>query len=173
MNDVIDFITGRPKPDVGAEGNRQLVERLLVEEKGYARQDVEVDRVIQFEMQDETYTSAVDLVVNVKGAPYMVIKCAPGSLESRQREIIAAARLLLEDRQVPIAVASSGEDAIVWDAVSGRKLGQGLAAIPDKARAETIFDPGEAQPLPAQRRRQVELVFRSYDSMNINRTQNL
>lgn len=168
MNDIVDYITGQPKPDVGAEGNRQLVECLLVEEKGYARQDIDVDREIQFEMEDGIYASTVDLVVNVKGTPYMAVKCAPGSLGSRQREIVSAARLL-ENYQIPLAVASTGKDALIWDTMTGRQIGQGLDAIPTKAQAEKAFNPGVLQPLPPGRRRQVELVFRSYDSMNVNR----
>lgn len=168
MGNIIDYITGEPKPDVGAEGNRQSVERLLVEEKGFARQDIEVDREIRLEMEDGIYASTVDLVVNVKGTPYMAVKCAPGSLGSRQREIVSAARLL-GNYQIPLAMASNGKNALVWDTVTGRQIGQGLDAIPTKAQAEKAFDPGMRQPLPPGRRRQVELVFRSYDSMNVNR----
>jgi hypothetical protein len=168
MSTVIDYITGRPKPDVGAEGNRQLVERLLVEDKGYAKTDIVVDRVLRIEMEEGTYASTVDLVVNVKGRPYMAIKCAPGSLGSRQREIVAAARLL-EGYQIPLAIASSGRDAIIWDTISGRQLGEGLAALPTKTQAEASFDPGFVMPLPPERRKQVQLVYRSYDSMNVNR----
>lgn len=169
MNDIVDYISGRPKPNVGAEGNRQLVERMLVEEKGYSRQDIDVDREIRLEMEEGVYTSTVDLVVKVKGYPYMAIKCAPGSLGSRQWEIISAARLL-ESRQIPLAVASNGKDAIVWDTVSGRQTGQGLDAIPSCVEAQKAFDPTAMQPLSRERRRQGSLVFRSYDSMNVNRT---
>ena len=49
-NDTIsDFITGRPKANAGAEANRQAVERLLVESKGYDRQEIEVDAPITLE----------------------------------------------------------------------------------------------------------------------------
>jgi hypothetical protein len=168
MSTIIDYITGQPKPDVGAEGNRQLVERLLVEDKGYAKNDIVVDRVLRIVMEEGTYASTVDLVVNVKGWPYMAIKCAPGSLGSRQREIVAAARLL-ESYQIPLAVASSGRDAIVWDTISGRQLGEGLAALPSRAQAEAAFNPKSVQSLLPERRKQVQLVYRSYDSMNVNR----
>ena len=40
---VVDYITGKTKPDTGAEANRQKVERRLVEEKGYAKSEIEVD----------------------------------------------------------------------------------------------------------------------------------
>ena len=40
---LIDYITGKEVPNVGAEENRQAIERFLVEEKGFAREDIAVD----------------------------------------------------------------------------------------------------------------------------------
>ena len=64
---LIDFITGRETPDIGAEENRQVVERFLVEQKGYARQDIAVDADLELTIQGEPYRSQVDLVVTVGG----------------------------------------------------------------------------------------------------------
>jgi hypothetical protein len=165
---LTDFITGRIVPNVGAEANRQQVERWLVETKGYAPEDIEVDAPITMEIEDERYTSSVDLVISVRGKRYMVIKCAPGSLASREREVIAAARLL-GDYQIPLAIASDGRTALVWETVTGHSLGQGLEAVPTKSQAESTFDPASPIPLDEKRRTRQKLIFRSYDSMNINK----
>jgi hypothetical protein len=164
---LIDFISGRKVPHIGAEGRRQKVERLLVEGKGYAREDIEVDAPIILKMETETYSSHVDLVVSVCGCRYMAIKCAPGSLGSREREIVAAARLL-DAYQIPLAAASDGQDALIWDTVTGRLIGKGLAALPSRARALKDFDPNALTALAPDRIRRQQLIFRSYDSMNIN-----
>jgi hypothetical protein len=166
---IIDFVTGQPKDNAGAEANRQAVERLLVEEKGYDRQEIEVDAPITLEMADGRYRSTVDLIVRVHGFRYMAIKCAPGALASREREILAAARLL-ERYQIPLAVASDGRDAIVWDVVSGKILGEGLAAIPAKAQALAAFDVSAVAPLDHRRLGRQQLIFKSYDSMNVHKT---
>lgn len=165
---ITDFVTGRLVSNVGAEANRQQVERLLVESKGYAPAEITVDASIQVPVQGEIYASVVDLVVSVHGKPYMVIKCAPGSLASREREIIAAARLL-EAYQIPLAIASDGLTAEVWDTVSGQHLGRGLEMIPTKAAAQAAFDPAALTPLDARRRERQALIFRSYDAMYVNR----
>ena len=164
----IDFITGRTVADTGAEANRQRIERWLVEEQGYARNDIEVDAPLALVMGTETYRSTVDLVVRVGGRRSIVIKCAPGSLASREREAVAAARLL-DAYQIPLAVASDGQTAIVWDTVSGKQIGETLSAIPTRSQAETIFHSLAPQPLDEARRARQQLIFRSYDSMNINR----
>jgi hypothetical protein len=164
---IIDFITGAPIANAGAEANRQQVEHLLIETKGYAKKDVGVDVPISLDVDGERYESTADLVVTLKGHPYMVIKCAPGSLGSREREVIAAARLLGR-YQTPLAVASDGRTTIVWDTVSGKEIGQGLDAVPSKPLAVKNFDPSTLILLPETKRRQQQLIFRSYDSMNVN-----
>ncbi|MGD9243137.1 MAG: type I restriction enzyme HsdR N-terminal domain-containing protein, partial [Desulfobacterales bacterium] len=79
---IEDFVTGRDVPEIGAESNRQAVERLLVIEKGYAKEDIEVDAQIEFDVGKERYASQVDLVVSLDGGTMrvMAIKCVAGSL---------------------------------------------------------------------------------------------
>ncbi len=165
---VIDFITKDPKIDTGSEANRQLMERILVEQKGYLRDDVEVDVDIALDMDAGRYHSKLDLVITVNGRRYMVIKCAPGSLDSREREVIAAARLL-DSYQIPLAAATDGRTAIVWDSVTAQCLGKGMDAIPSKAQAIETFDPASVIALDGKRRSRQQLIFKSYDSMNVNK----
>ena len=93
---IIDFVTGREIPNIGAEENRQAVAEYLVNEKGYSKEDIAVDVEIELAIAGERYHSQVDLVVRVDpgGLPVMAIKCAAGSLGSREREIVSAARLM-------------------------------------------------------------------------------
>ena len=165
---VIDFITKEPKTDTGSEANRQLMERVLVEQKGYSRDDIEVDVDIVLDENTGHYRSKLDLVITVNGRRYMVIKCAPGSLDSREREVISAARLL-DSYQIPLAVATDGRTAIVWDSVTAQCLGKGMNAIPSKPQAIETFDPTRVKKLDAKRRPRQQLIFKSYDSMNINK----
>jgi len=166
---IIDFITGKPRLNAGAEANRQAVERLLVGAKGYEKEQIEVDASIMLEMGSERYQSTVDLAVRVHGKRFMIIKCAAGALASREREVVAAARLM-ENYQIPLAVASDGQDAIVWDTVSGKCLGEGLSAIPSRVQALAAFDAASVVQLEEQRRARQKLIFKSYDSMNVHRS---
>jgi hypothetical protein len=164
-----DYITGKIVPNIGAEANRQRVERALVDLKGFAREDIEVDAPIHLDMGTEQFDSTLDLVVRVRGWRFMVIKCAPGALMSREREIVAAARLVEEKYQVPLAAASDGRTALVWDAVGGKLIGEGMQAIPSRSQAEASFDPGKLQALDLSRKWRHQLMFRSYDSHNVHR----
>jgi len=165
---LIDYVTGKTMANAGAEANRQAVERLLVDEKGYDRADIHVDAPIAVDIGGQRYRSVVDLVVSVGGKAMMAIRCAAGSLDSWEREIVAAARLF-EDGPLALAVASDGVSAAVWDVVSGKKTGEGLTAIPDRDQAQRIVSRHRPLPLTGERREREKLLFRSYDSMKVNR----
>ncbi len=165
---ITDYVTGRTVADVGAEANRQAIERLLVESKGYAPEEISVDAPIAVEIDGKVYRSKVDLVVCIGPRPMMAIKCAAGNLDSRQREIVSAARLMSPDRILPLAAASDGKTAIVWDAVSGKQIGTGLEAIPAHNVLAARFGNQPPAPLDPERLAREKIVFRSYDSMNVN-----
>ena len=164
---IVDFVTGKTVPEIGSEANRQQVERLLVEDKGYLKEDIEVDVDIVIDIAGTRYGSAVDLVVSVNKKRVIAIKCAAASLGSREREILSASRLL-EPYQMPLSVVSDGQTAIVMDTVTGKKLGEGLNAIPTKTDMENRLVGMALVPLSEKRMEKEKLIFRSYDSMNVN-----
>jgi len=172
---IRDFITGKEITNVGAEENRQVVEHFLVEEKGYLKDEIEIDVDIEMIVTGETYTSQIDLIVSANdGATrLMAFKCVAGSLGSREREILAAARLFDEKYQIPISVVSDGKTAIVLDTVSGKKIGEGLAAIPSKKEAIETLKSIERIPFPRERRERERLIFRTYDNQNVNVQRNV
>ena len=171
---ITDFITGNKIPNVGAEENRQMFVQFLVKEKGFSKEDIEVDVDIEMTVAGETYRSQIDLIVSVDGGAtrFMAVKCAAASLGSREREILAASRLLAEN-QLPFSVVSDGKAAIVLDTVSGKKLGEGLNAIPSKGEAREKLKTLQLRPFPKEKLEREKLIFRSYDSMNVNVQRNV
>ena len=171
---IKDFVTGREVPNVGAEENRQAVEKFLVSEKGYLKEDIQVDVDLAITVAGEPYQSQVDLVVSADGGRtrFMVIKCAAGSLGSREREIVAAARLL-DEYQIPRAVVSDGKTAVVLDTVAGKKIGHGLDAIPTRQEAIDELKSLTLTPFPPERREREILIFRTYDIENVNVQRNV
>jgi hypothetical protein len=171
---ITDFITGKEIPNVGAEENRQMVAQFLVAEKGFSKEDIEVDVDIELTVAGEPYRSQIDLVVSVDGGStrFMAIKCAAASLGSREREILAASRLL-DENPLPFSVVSDGKTAIVLDTVSGKKLGEGLNAIPSKGEVREKLKTLQLWPFPKEKLEREKLIFRSYDSMNVNVQRNV
>jgi len=164
---LTDFVTGKEVPNIGAEENRQQIERLLVKEKGYDLGDVEVDADLKFSIGDQVIHSHVDLVVRIDDKRFMVFRCVAGSLGTRHREILAAARLL-DTYQIPLSVVTDGKEADVLDTVTGELIGHGAEAIPSKREARKRMGDAELQPFPPNRLERERRIFRSYDEMNIN-----
>jgi hypothetical protein len=164
---LVDFVTGREVPNIGAEENRQAVERYLVEQKGYDRENLSVDVEIALDIEGEMYRSQLDLVVRVNRTRFMVISCVAGSLGSWERQTLAAARLL-DDVQIPFAVVSDGKTASVLNTVSGKKIGEALEAIPSKTEARRMLASIRLPPLAQERRIRESLIFRTYDKESVN-----
>ena len=93
-------------------------------------------------------------------------------VEHIKKVILAAARLL-EENQLPFSVVSDGKTAIVLNTVSGKKLGEGLNAIFSKAKAREVLKELKPLPFPKEKREREKLIFRSFDSMNVNVGRNL
>ena len=159
-------------PNIGAEENRQALEKFLINEKGFLKEDIEVDANIELTIGDEAYRSQIDLVVSIDGKRFMAIKCAAGSLNSREREILSASRVL-EAYPLAVSVVSDGETAIVMDTVSGEKRGEGLKAVPSKEEARILLSTADYIPLPEARIEKEKLIFRAYDLLNVNVQRNI
>jgi hypothetical protein len=102
----------------------------------------------------------------------MVIKCAAGSLGSWERQTLAAARLLC-DHQIPYAVVSDGKTALLTESVTGRQIGEGMAAIPSKTHARRVLSSVRLEPFPEERRERESLIFRTYDKESVNVQRNM
>ncbi len=164
---LTDYVTGKEVPNIGAEENRQRVERFLVETKGYSKDDIEVDTDIRFFIGEGEVCSHVDLVVRVQEKRFMVLRCVPGSLVSRQRETLAAARLL-DAYQIPFSVVTDGKDAQLLETATGNVLAQGMDAVPSKEEAIQQMRKIKFEPFPQERLEREKIIFRSYDEMNVN-----
>jgi hypothetical protein len=169
---IIDYITGNEIPNVGAEENRQAVEKFLVEQKNYSTSDIILNTNIKIQIGLDSYQSQIDLLVRIHDQSVMLIKCVAGSLGSHEREAIAAARLI-ETNQIPVSVVSDGKNALIRDVITGKKMGEGLSNIPSRDDSIQILYKYAPIPIPADRIEREKLVFRTYDSMKVNVQKNI
>lgn len=128
---LVDYLSGREIPFSNRDNIRQKLVKVLVEEKGYRKEDISLDREIRFEIEGREVCSAVDISIGLDGKTLMVFKCASGSVVSRERQIIAAARLL-EKYVIPFAVVTNGVNIELLDAISEKVIGDSLQLIPPR-----------------------------------------
>jgi hypothetical protein len=78
----------------------------------------------------------------------MIVRYGPGSLVSRERAAIAAARIINTEYCIPLTVVTNGFDAEVLDTITGKIVGNGLDSIPDRAASRVLLPTLTFMPRP-------------------------
>ncbi len=131
MGELRDYITGQLLPDTHDERYRQRIARLLVEAKGFRRDDIHPRIPIDLEIDSRSARIRVDFVVKHHDRIAVLIKYGPGSLVTRHQVAFAAA-LLLAPYTIPFSLVTNGEDAHWLDNADRSLKGSGLDGIWDR-----------------------------------------
>jgi len=141
-----------------------MAERMLLEEKGYTRDDIRTNVLFDVTLGAETIKSSLDIVVTIDHRNAMVIKCAAGSLASRERHVVAAARVF-GVLPVPVAVVMDPMDAVILDSMSGKVIAEGFDAIPSKERLRLIITSRELSPILPEKLEREKRVLLAFDAI--------
>ena len=147
-----------------AAAARKTVGYLLLEKKGYSRDEVRKNVVFEVVLGKETVCSSVDFLVTIDGKKAMVVKCSSGSLSSRERQAVAAARLL-DSPPVPIAVVADPVNAEVLDTATGEVLGEGFGAIPVREQLVALLSEKTQTPLTPGRIEKEKRILLAFDAL--------
>lgn len=139
MGELTDYITGETRVDTHDERARQTIARLLVDEKGFDRKDIDTGTILPLTVDGDTGTVRVDFIVRVDGQAVMAVVYGPGAIVSRQRPTLAAARLVAPEI-IPFAVISNGQEAHVMDSHTGKVIAEGLDNIFSKTELLAKMD---------------------------------
>jgi hypothetical protein len=143
---------------------RKMVFYLLVEKKGYLPEDIEKRVIFEVKLGQETAYSSVDFLISIAGKKAMVIKCAAGSLSSRERQVLAAARLV-GSTPVPVAVVADPVNAEVLDVATGKVVGEGFGAIPVRDRIIQLLSEYSFTPLSPERLEKEKRILLAFDAI--------
>jgi hypothetical protein len=131
LGELVDFVTGETILDTHDERYRQKLARLLVELKGYLKEEISPRCELRVSAGEKKAIIKIDFKIDVLDRIGMIIKYGPGSLVTRHRPAIAISRLVAP-YQVPIVVVTNGEDADILEGKTGKVIAQGLHLIPTK-----------------------------------------
>ncbi len=143
---------------------RKTIEYLLLEKKGYQSGEVRKNLVFEVVLDKETVCSFVDFLVTLEGKKAMTVKCSSGSLSSRERQAVAAARLL-DSPPVPIAVVADPVNAEVLDTMTGKVIGEGFGAIPVREQLVKMLAEKELKALSPERIEKEKRILLAFDSI--------
>jgi Type I restriction enzyme R protein N terminus (HSDR_N) len=141
---------------------RHIAEKMLLNEKGYSAVDFKKNVAFDVTLGAETVKSGVDFLVSIDNRNAMIIKCAAGSLSSRERHVVAAARVL---GSVPVAVVMDPMNAVVLDADTGKVLGEGFEFIPTKAQLVEMLAGRESKILTPEKLEREKRVLLAFDAI--------
>jgi len=134
-----DYLTGEELTDTDDERLRQGIYQMMVEEKGYQKEELIARATIDTLFTRCFVRSIIDLTVRLGNLSFMIIRYGPGSLVSRERAAVAAARVLHPEYRIPLAVVTNGREAELLDTATGKILGNGLSSIPDRKAAAILL----------------------------------
>ena len=134
-----DYLTGEELVDTDDERIRQQISTMLVEELGVSPDYWQPRLTIETLFTRNFVTSTIDVTVKIEGRQVMIVRYGPGSLVSRERSALAAARVLNDEYRIPLAVVTNGRDALLLDTITGDVLGQGMEVIPDRQKLAAML----------------------------------
>jgi hypothetical protein len=147
-----------------ANDARKMIAFLLREKKGYSPEEVRKGLAFEVQLGEEIFWSSADFLVSVDGRMGMIIKCAAGSLDSRERQAVAAARVIVSP-PVPVAVVADPVTAVVLEVAGGKVIGEGFGAIPTKEQLREILSGKMPQTLDAKRLEKEKRILLAFDAI--------
>jgi len=158
-----DYLTGETIVDTDDERYRQKLARFFVEQKGYQKTDLEPRLKIETLFSQSFVVSTIDLVVSVEHKKVFVVRYGPGSIVTRERPALAAARVITPEYVVPYTIITNGEDAELLETHSGKVQASGLECIPDRNHALRLLRDAVFGPLPKGQREMELRILNAFD----------
>src|SRR5210317_758109 len=84
LGERTDFITGETIIDTHDERYRQKIARLLINKKGYQKNDIEPRKDLLVQAGENRAVIKIDFLINLSGKVCMMIKFGPGSIVTRR-----------------------------------------------------------------------------------------
>lgn len=159
-----DYLSGEELPDTDDERIRQQLARLLVEDLGYGRHELETRLSISSCFNHTDVQSRIDFCARIDHKRLFILRYAPGSLVTRETPAVAAARILEPDYRIPLAIVSNGRGAELLETKFGSVIAEGMACIPNRRRAAELCREMSFEPYPdAQKREQALRILNAFD----------
>jgi hypothetical protein len=146
---------------------RDKIVRLLLSEKGYQEEDLELDVPFSLVMGPETFSLKASILIQLGGKKVALIKCGAGSIMARERAALALARMFT-DYQIPLTVVTNSEDATLLNTLNGETLDCGLGAILEKGQLLDRLEGLSYVPLPEKRLQMEKRILSAFEALGMH-----
>ena len=145
-------------------GVKQRVLEILTKEKGYDPSEIKIDPEFNLKLSNCEATVGMDFVVSLAQVSFMVIRSIPTSIESWERYTIAFARAV-KDYQIPYAVVTDGENARIFDVLSGSLVGESINGLFTRQEAINVIKEFKKIPCPVNRLEKEKRIIYAFEGI--------
>ncbi len=132
------------------EGVKEWIWDLLITKKKFRPEEIKIDPQFSLKLSDCEAVVSIDYVININSITFMVIKCSSAAIESWERYIKAFARVV-QDYQIPYAMVTDGENAKIFDMVSGSLIGASVFGVFNRQEALDKIKDFKKIPFPPEK----------------------
>lgn len=146
---------------------QQRVLELLTGQKGYALEDIEVNKEFTVEVPEGSFSAATDFILLSGDKRFMAITCIMSSPESWERRTVAFCRVA-GPCQIPWAVVTDSESARMLNALTGTVLSEGsegMEVIPSKEEAARLVIGTAFVPYPSERAEREKRILYAFEAI--------
>ncbi len=147
-----------------AEAVREEMFKFLIEHKGYLPEDIENDRAFPVSVSGCEDAVSTDFIISLKGRRFMAVKCAAGSVDSRERHITAFSRVV-DEYQIPLCLVTDGEDTRLIDTITGKTVSEDIYSVPSKEDALQQIEGMEFTACPPERMEKEKRILLAFESV--------
>lgn len=157
-----DYLSGEEIDETTFEEFRQLLARLLVEEKGYPKDRLRAKVPLKYCVDGEDFERMIDLVLqDEQGKPMFIVMFCAGDVATFERETVCAARLI-DGGPVAYALVTDTMEASLMDVRANERIAHGMEAVPDFEKLTKMVAGAEIKPLTPEQREKQTRVFHTY-----------
>ncbi|MBI5584771.1 MAG: type I restriction enzyme HsdR N-terminal domain-containing protein [Deltaproteobacteria bacterium] len=146
---------------------REKILQLLLREKGFRMEDLELDVPYEFQTGGDVFQSRASIIIRLEVSRVVLIKCGAGSILARERPSLSLARLM-DAVQIPLTVVTNSEDAVLLNTLNGETLECGLGAIPTRTQLLERLPDLEFIPLPEKRLQMEKRILSAFEALGLH-----
>lgn len=146
------------------KGVKQQVWEILIKEKGYNSDEIEIDPVFNLILSNCEAPVSIDFIINLDKISFMVIRSVPTAIESWERYIVAFAKAI-KDYQIPYAVVTDGENARIFDVLTGTVISESIRGLFSRQEALIKIKYFKKIPCPVNRLEKEKRIIYAFEGI--------
>ncbi len=121
---IRDYLSGEEINATTYEDLRQDIVKMMVEEKGYPKENIHSKYPIKFDIDGKEFVKNIDFVVFLDEKPLMVVIFCAGEIETYVREAVSLSRLI-PDFPARFSLVTDTQSYILLSAKDGEIISKG------------------------------------------------